>query len=494
MKPRKPIAHPRMRKQFDLLGVDSADRNAKPFSVKGAPGTAIYGGWIVEQEKDSRLTGTAKYREYSDILANVSIVAAGVRLFLNLVAKAGWTVEPADESAEAQRIADEVDRIMNDCATPWSRIVRNAAGYRMYGFAILEWTAKRNEDGTVGYLDIERRPQVTIERWDRDENGVIQGVVQRDPQTFREIYIPIGKTIYVVDDSLNDSPEGLGLFRHLVKDAHALRRYELLEGWGFERDLRGVPVGRAPLAELRKKLKNGTLTQSDVDALLDPMKSFVQKALRGENTGLLLDSQVYRAGGDTQSPSTTNVWDLELLSADGQMGLEEIAAAITRLTRNLARALGVEQLLLGEDSVGSHALSKDKTQTFGLIVDSTLTELREAFEKDFLGPLFALNGWNEALKPSFAIEQVQFRDLEQIAGFVRDIAQAGAPLMTGDKAVEKLYEIAGLPAPDPMLGMQLLPGEEMPEGPQPAAPGTNSDSEEAREEQAMETEDEGEEA
>ena len=86
-----------------ILGVKPT--RIQPTKNEGVPGTAIYGGYIVENEEDSSLTGQLKYKTYSDILANVSIVAAGTRFFLNLVSRSEWVVEPADESSEAEAMA-----------------------------------------------------------------------------------------------------------------------------------------------------------------------------------------------------------------------------------------------------------------------------------------------------------------------------------------------------------------------------------------------------
>ena len=74
-----------------------------------------------------------------------------------------------------------------------------------------------------------------------------------------------------MDDTIDDSPEGMGLFRHLVKIADRLERYELLEGWGFETDLRGVPVARGPFTDLEVMVQNGTLSRSQASALKAPM-------------------------------------------------------------------------------------------------------------------------------------------------------------------------------------------------------------------------------
>ena len=118
---------------------------------------------------------------------------------------------------------------------------------------------------------------------------------------------------------------------------------------------------------------------------------------------------------------------------------------------------------------GSHALSKDKTQSFGLIVDSCLKELKETYQKDFLDPLWELNGWDEALKPTFKIEKIQYRDIEQITGALEQLARAGAPLGIDDPATNEVRSLLGLSdAPEmdltdldmTLLGDQSTPGNE----------------------------------
>lgn len=419
-----------------------APATAPPMTAIGAPGTAIYGGFILSKEKDSDLQGAQRYVTYSEMLANVSIVAAGVRYFTNLVAKAQWSVDPADDSSQAEELAEKVEKIMNDMTTPFHRVVRRAAMYCLWGFSIQEWTAKRLEDGTIGYLDIEPRAQATIERWDVDISGTVLGMVQRNPQDQREIYLPRGKTIYLVDDTLNDSPEGMGLFRHLIKTAKKLERYELLEAWGFETDLRGVPVARGPFTQLEVMVTNGTLTRAQADALKQPMLDFIESHNRNPELGMLLDSMTYQTTDERSTPSSVRQWDVDLLQGDPGTA-KEVAAAIERLNRELARVLGVEQLLLGSDSAGSFALSKDKTQQFALLVDSCLKELKETFESDFLDPLWALNGWDEELKPSFNIEKIQYRDITEVVEALAALSRAA--LSPEDEATNVIRAQLGLP-------------------------------------------------
>jgi len=459
--------------EFDgraLLGVDT-EEEIVPNETVGAPGFAVYSGYLVSHEKDARLSGAEKYVSFSDMLANTAIVAAGVRYFVNLVAKAKWNVQPPDDSGEAEKMAELIEKIMHGMTTPWHRVVRRSAMSRFYGFSIQEWTMREPEewedfDGArLVYRDIEPRPQRTIERWDTDPSGTVLGVVQVSPQTQLDIYLPRGKLIYIVDDTLDDNPEGVGLFRHIIKSAKKLERYEILEGWGFERDLRGTPIARGPLTEIQKLVSKGDLTQAQALALRAPLETWISNALKGKDTALFLDSAPYRGTGEQQTPSIAKQWDIELLQGSGGPHTE-IAAAIERLNREMARVLGVEQLLLGSDSAGSFALSRDKTQSFGLLVDATLREIRETYEKDFLDPLFELNGWDKRLKPTFQTSQAQYRDIGDITTALKDMAAAGAPLPVNDPAINEVRDLLGLSEQEEQDEDAMLPMPEpgMPEG------------------------------
>lgn len=461
---------------------DIRPQRTAPTQRVGATGTAIFAGHVENLEDDSRLTGRERYKTFSETLANVAVVAAGVRFFLNMVAKAEWKVVPAEMESEAdttraEELASQVDDILNDMETPWHRIVRRAAMYRFYGFGIQEWTAKNREDGTVGFFDVEPRPQVTIERWDTDKFGTVLGVVQRIQQTQEAVNIPREKIVYLVDDSLSDSPEGLGLFRHIIRPAQRLQRYEQLEGFGYELDLRGVPIARAPITELNQMVEDETMTAEERDALLKPLKDFITNHIKNPALGLLIDSATYTTTDERQTPSSSFQYDMTLLDG-GSYSLQEIAAAIRRVSLEIARVLGVEHLLLGDDSGrGSFALSKDKSNNFALIVDSTLKELREAFQKDLLDPLWLLNGWPEELKPTLLTDTTAVRDVEQLSAAIRDLASAGVVLDREDPAVAEFFELLGLTPlvgslmQDPEMdlgggGGQPAPQDDMPEDPE----------------------------
>lgn len=438
-----------MANPFSSFGSMFTRKTVAPTKRAGASGTGIFGGRITENENNVDLTGIRKYKTYSDMLANVSIVSTGVRYFLNLVAGAEWNVNPSDpDSAVSIEFAEKVEKIMADMETPWPRIIRRAAMYRFYGFSIQEWTAKLNDDGVIGFDDIEPRSQQSIDGWDRDEKtGRIVGMIQISPQTQEELYLPRKKMIYIVDDSLSDSPEGLGIFRNLVVATNRLQRYEQLEGYAFETDLAGIPIARAPFAELRALEESGEITKDVRNDIEQPLRDFLNKRVKNPQLGLYLDSATYRSNDDGQTPSSIRQWDLELLKTSSQ-AQDAVAHTIERLTGEIARMLNIEGLLLGSRDQGSQALSTDKSKNTSLIVDSTLMDLEHGFQKDFINPIWKLNGWPEDMKPKFKTEATQFKDPEMITRALADLASAGSPMAIDDPAdadVRKLIKVSPKP-------------------------------------------------
>jgi hypothetical protein len=426
------------------LGAMFARQPAKPAQPQGVPGFNLVGGYLESPERGRDLSShESRYRAYSEMLANTSIVAAGTRYFLNLVAGATWSFTPAD-TPDGERMAELAEAILtDDPATSWARIVRRAAMYRFYGFSLQEWTAVRHADGHYTLKDVQPRAQSTIKRWDVEEDGTVVGVGQESPQTRRELYIPRAKLLYLVDDTLSDSPEGLGLFRHLAAPAKRLDGYLELEGTGFETDLRGVPVGRGPFKELEDKVNSGQMTKAEAMRLSKPLRDFLKGHVRSEKLAISLDSATYETKDEAVRPSGVRQWDVELLNG-GSTSFAEVAAAVERTNREMARVLGVEQLLLGGDGGGAYALGKDKTSSFFLLVDGALREIREQVVDDLLKTVWRLNGWDFASLPTVDTEAVRHTDVAEAAAVLRDMATAGAVLSPEDPAINELRDALGL--------------------------------------------------
>ncbi len=123
----------------------------------------------------------------------------------------------------------------------------------------------------------------------------------------------------------------------------------------------------------------------------------------------------------------------------------------------MAFIIGVEGILLGSDGTGSLAMSKDKTNNLYLQAEATLNDMREMMQKDFIDPIWMMNGWPNEYKPRFKTEAISFKDVAEITAALRDMATAGAVLAPDDEAIDDVRDLLGIskkPEIDPaMQGM-----------------------------------------
>lgn len=452
---------------LSLAGFEKPANRVSPYREAGVSGTAVYGGFVQVIERNPEVAGYRRYETFSDILVNTSIVAAGIRYFLGLATKPTWTVSAAQDlpegqsSDEAKTAAEFVENVLADMDVSWRRVVKRSGMYRFYGFSIQEWQAKKRADGLVGIENIEARPQHTIYQWDIDPvSGRVLGVVQRSPQTGELFYIPRWKFVYLVDDTLSDSPEGLGILRQVTEPAERLKEYLKIEGIGFDRDLRGTPIGRAPIAELenmKRERPDDKAFAEQIDKAIMAMRNFIQTQAKDVNTGLVFDSSPYKnITGEGHSWASSLRWGMELLQGNAT-GIEHLGAAIERTNWEIARILGVETLLVGQSS-GSRALSEDKSRNIYLQVNGMLADMSEMFGRDLMDGLWSLNGFDDRLKPTLEPEDVSFMSVQEVAATLRDMATAGAVLAPSDPAVAEVYEMLGLSAPPEDAAGVLMDG------------------------------------
>ena len=436
---------------------------AKPNEIQGVPGFSVFGGYINHQETNARLIGSERWKTASDIVTNISVVAASVRFMMNLIARPEWSFKPAIENDRAaEEAAEFMESVIADMDQSWTGIVRRLGMFRYHGFGMHEWVTKKRDDGRIGIFALEVRPPHTIERWDLEDSGKVRGVWQRDPLNGRELYLPRDKLLYLVDSTLTDFPDGMGWFRQLVDPAERMKSLLNLEAIGFERDLRGIPIGRAPVSKLNEMVKSGQLTDAQVTSMLNGLKDFVSLQRRTSETGLVLDSKPYENKTDTGiNQSSIMHWGMELLT--GEPGsLEELGLAINRLATDMALIMGTDVILTGRDGEGSRALSADKSRNLYLNANSILIDIAECVNRDIVAPIWALNGLPEELRPTAKVEDVSFKDVETMAKTLADMADAGAVLAPDDPAFDAIRDLMGLPHGEPldtamMLAMQGKP-------------------------------------
>lgn len=435
---------------FERVRTAIAKRLA-PFSELGVGGSVSYGGYVQSDDIKPNMQGPLRWRKAQEILADVSIVAASVRYYMNLLSRPAWKCEPPSDKAEAKAAAEFMESVLHGTDTSWSRIVRRSGPYRFHGFGFHEWTAMRRPDGRIGLAAIEPRPQSTIQRWDRDDHGSVLGVFQRNPQTGREIYLPREKLVYLVDDMLTDNPMGLGWYRHLIDPAAHLNRLLKLELIGFERDLSGIPVGRAPIAAINKligtqKPDGSIFSAADAEEMIKGIRDFLQLKAKQPDTSLLIDSQPFTSKTDQGGKQVSAVaqWGIELLTASAKTSIEALGNSIRRVTFDMALIMGTQGVLVGREGEGSRALSEDVSRNLYLNINATLGDMAEAYDRDLVGMTWALNGLPDELRPTLRVEDAAFKDAAKIAASLRDMATAGAVLDPADPVINEVRDLLGV--------------------------------------------------
>ncbi len=434
-----------------LFGSSAQLKAASDFNPQGTGGTQTIGKFLLSSEKNAAMASPhARAKKYDEIALNVAIVATGLRYFSSLISSIDWTATPkkvGDKIApEAKKYADLTTQLMHAMDTPWYKVVRYAGQFKWVGFSIQEMVAARMDHiapGLIGIGSVEPRPQISIEGWELEpkSNKVISWD-QRDPNGSEIFPLDRDRCIYLTDDTLTTSPDGVGLLRHVIFLCDQLRKLEQLEGWAFETDLRGVPIGSAPTAILNDMVSKNRITSAKRDEMLSGLTDFITNHMRNPELGLLLDSSVYSTQDAARTPSTAKMWGLELVKGNGT-GLAELAAAIARKQHEIARALGIEQFMLGSGP-GSHALSEDKTRNLLELVNATVMEIASGLEKDFVRKIFELNNWPIQHMPTLTPDAVAIRSVTVIVECLSKMSLAGAVLDRNDPVINQVRTLLNL--------------------------------------------------
>ncbi len=455
-------------------GEERPTPNNKP---NGGDGVQAYGGYLQSPEQSHELQGSRKWVTYANA-RNTAIVATGLRYSLGLLAGTTWHAEPNPRGGrDAARAVDIVDQglINAQLPRPWSAVVRKAALYKFDGFSLHEWTTSRRSDGMIVFADIAHRPQYTIERWNKPSEKMPWDAVEQLTKNGNRWTIPRGRMFYCVDDTLTDSPDGVGLMRHIVDLVRKLGVYEGLEGLAFQTDLRGMPIGRAPIKDLIADATAASgSTASSIEAYVRDRTAALREALQGivkspdKLQYLLFDSTTYR-NADQSAVSDVQKWAFDLLKGESN-GLPEIAAAIGRVQLEISRVLGIEFAMVGgNDSAGSHGMHTDKTDVFAQNLQTTLTEVADFATNDLARVLVGLNGLDpETCTPRLVAEPISTEAIESVCRALATLAQAA--LQPDDPAIPVIRARMHLPVPlEPSPEMMGVIGRSKPGPPDPTA-------------------------
>lgn len=429
-------------------------------SVIGNTGLRQTGGFVYE-EFLKELRGERGARVYREMADNDGIVGAVLFAITMLIRQCKWTVQAVDDSAEAELAQKFVEEIMDDMAKPWSSVVAEACSMFVYGYAPLEIIWKRRggpetkdkarqsafDDNRIGIRSIALRAQTSIVRWDIDpEDGLVTGLVQQPPSG-QQVTIPAEKLLLFTTTDERSNPEGRSILRNAYRAWYFKKRIEEIEGIGIERDLAGLPVGYIPSEFFSAS------ADAEQKQVLVAWQNLVTKIKRDQHEGILLPSDRDQSGN--------LLFDFKLMSTGGTRTFDT-SKIIDRWDRRIATSVLADFIFLGQQAVGSFALSSDKTALFATAIGAFTGGIADVFNRQLLPRLWILNGLDREMMPTLVPADLEKPNLQELGAFLQSLTASGAPLFPDRDLENHLRTLAGLPpaseesADDP--GDQGMPG------------------------------------
>jgi hypothetical protein len=194
------------------------------FSEVGSSGLRAFAGWVRE-EFLPELIGRQGARVYREMGDNSPIVGAVLFAVQGVLRKAEWRVEAANDTPEAQQMADFVEGLKDDMSAPWEDFVTETLSMLQYGYAPHEIVYKRRngrkgfksptpssrfDDGLIGWHKLPLRGQDTVLKWFFDANGKVLGLTQQ-PWIGPLLDVPMEKLLLFRPTLHKNNPEGRAL-------------------------------------------------------------------------------------------------------------------------------------------------------------------------------------------------------------------------------------------------------------------------------------------
>ena len=425
-----------------------------PYKELGVTGLSRTGdrGQVTEEFLKDLLNERSR-KIYREMRENDAVVGAILFAIEMLIRTVSWRVE-----GEHEETNEFVDSCRDDMSHSWSDLIAESLSMLPYGFSYHEIIYKvrkgpsvtdpgagsKHNDGKIGWRKIPIRGQDTLTEWIWDEEGGLQGVRQEAPPRFIPVDIPINRSLLFRVGAHKNNPEGRSVLRNAYRSWYFLRRLQEIEAIGIERDLAGLPVFYR--------------TAEVADVYDAELKKILRNVRRDEQEGLLIPLVLDDKGN--------KLLEFTLVSSAGQRQID-VSVPIKRYEAAIANTVLADFILLGQQAVGSFALSSSKTELFAIALGAILDAITSVFNTHAIPRLCALNGISTENFPKLVHSDLETPDLAIIGDYVSKLAAAGMPLFPDDDLEERLRKIGNLPA-KPV------------NGPQPIAAGQQQQEEKAK--------------
>jgi hypothetical protein len=328
----------------------------------GYTGLSVWGGQVYDDFLQE-MRGLQGIKRYNEMRYNSPIVAALLSAIEQSVRTCSWTVE-SDDGEDDERIGF-IQENMDKMSVSWNDHISEALSMLPFGWSYFEVIYERR-GGQVYWNKFSIRGQDTLTKWKFNEAGSIEGMYQFNAIKGQEVFIPIEKSILYRTRVERNNPEGRSILRSCWIPYYYLKNIMTIEGIGIERDLAGMPV---------IKLPDGASTDTASTSDASVAQKMVRNVRNDEQAGIVLPFG----------------WDFALVSTGGSRQFDT-SAIVSRYENRILTSALAQFLLLGQNGVGSLALSKDQSDFFSMSVNTTADIIAETLTRHVIPKLLALNG------------------------------------------------------------------------------------------------------
>lgn len=384
----------------------------------GRVGQRRYGG-IFYEEFLSELRGRKGAEVFTEMSNNDETIGAILFAIEMLVRQASWNVEPGGSTAKDREAAEFVKSCMDDMQQTWIDTISEILSFLTYGWSFHEIVYKRRmgrtkdnrtsskyDDGLIGWMKLPIRSQETLYQWEYDDQDNLIGMTQMPPPDFGLITIPMNKAMLFRTRSRKDNPEGRSILRTAYRSWYFKRRIQEIEGIGIERDLAGLPVITTP-----EGMDIWDKDDEDMNAIRTGLEAMVKNIRRDSTEGLVLPFG----------------YSFELTSTGGSRQFDT-NSIIARYDTKISQTVLADFIQLGHESVGSFALSSDKTNLFSMAICAFLDIICQTFNSQGIPALIDINGDHFAGVtdyPRLTHGDIEDVDLATVATFIKDMTSIG---------------------------------------------------------------------
>lgn len=384
----------------------------------GRVGQRRYGG-IFYEEFLSELRGRKGAEVFTEMSNNDETIGAILFAIEMLVRQASWNVEPGGSTAKDREAAEFVKSCMDDMQQTWIDTISEILSFLTYGWSFHEIVYKRRmgrtkdnrtsskyDDGLIGWMKLPIRSQETLYQWEYDGQDNLIGMTQMPPPDFGLITIPMNKAMLFRTRSRKDNPEGRSILRTAYRSWYFKRRIQEIEGIGIERDLAGLPVITTP-----EGMDIWDKDDEDMNAIRAGLEAMVKNIRRDSTEGLVLPFG----------------YTFELTSTGGSRQFDT-NSIIARYDTKISQTVLADFIQLGHESVGSFALSSDKTNLFSMAICAFLDIICQTFNSQGIPALIDINGDHFAGVtdyPRLTHGDIEDVDLATMATFIKDMTSIG---------------------------------------------------------------------